>query len=248
MSQIDSKSSQNSLFVDIGNTSLKLGYCSSGSWKVPDRDISTTESLIQWLLEEETTFNRIVVASVRKDLTARLQSAITEMEIVLVNLEGINHQRLNYDTPQTLGIDRYLGCLGAWYDCNQPVVVIDSGTACTLDYMDAEGIYQGGVIMPGITVLQNAFNDFAPELPLSERIIPSNWPGKNTAESLQWGQFGLYLDGVRSILARYQKHQGDFRLYLTGGDAKELSRHLNIPCKRDPFLIFKGMVAYLKER
>ena len=97
--------------------------------------------------------------------------------------------------------------------------------------------------MPGVQSVMNIFKISAPELPEIEKEIPKNWPGKNTEESLQWGQIGFFIDGVQSALERYKNKYGDLELYITGGDAETISELISESSKKDLFLIFKGMEA-----
>lgn len=214
-------------------------------------------------------YDRIVLASVKRrfqadDLQGWLRSETVDTE----NLEkagspgvrgtrktpeilGITGSDLSpgmhrYFTPDTLGIDRYLACLGAWSrDEATPVVVSDAGTACTIDAMDAGGVYHGGVIMPGLQMLIETLGGGADGLfPVSPRL-PDHWPPGSTTAALQAGTAGSYLAAWEAHVRRTRDLFPDARVWLTGGDADFLEQSTYIECLRDDFLVFEGMHHWL---
>lgn len=245
MSKIDSLNSKKTLFVDIGNSSIKVAFTEDGIWEKVNDSFKSVTYLISWLNSHLDSVEKLIIASVRKDHFLLLKNQVTDLKIVHISIQDIDFDRVSYTTLNTLGIDRYLVCLGAYHEVKKSVVVIDAGSACTIDMMDGKGIFQGGVIMPGLQSILNIFKSSAPELPEISPEIPKIWPGKSTAESLQWGQVSLFRDGMRSSLERYKEEFGEFSLFITGGDSKIVSNLISIPSKRDEFLIFKGMKAFI---
>jgi type III pantothenate kinase len=246
MSKNDSENSKKTLFLDIGNSSIKVAFRNNNAWEKSTDNFKSVTYLISWLNQHKDSIQDLVVASVRKDHFELLKNQVTEFEIKNIEISEVPEHNLNYETPKTLGIDRFLGCLGAYAQEKQSVVVVDAGSACTIDIMNENGVYQGGVIMPGLQSILNIFKTSAPELPTIEIEIPTKFPGKSTAESLQWGQVAFFVDGINASLKRYQESFGDFSLYLTGGDANAISKLISINSKRDEFLIFKGMEAFIR--
>lgn len=245
MSKNDSTNSKKTLFLDIGNSSIKVAFKEEGQWKKASDHFKSVTYLISWLSSHKDSFGDLVVASVRKDHFKLLENQIVDHRIIEIRIDDIASEKLDYSTPKTLGIDRYLGCLGAVEQVHKSVVVIDAGSACTIDLMDENGIYRGGVIMPGLQSILNIFKLSAPELPEIEVEIPSTWPGKNTAESLQWGQVGFFKAGIESALNQYYEEFGTFELFITGGDAEKISELIDDTSIRDEFLLFKGMDAFI---
>lgn len=245
MSKIDSSQSKKTLYLDIGNSSIKAAFKEDGSWQRVGDSFKSVTYLISWLNKNRDSIEKLVVASVRKDHFRLLYNQIEGLEILEIRIEDIPSEKLDYFTPKTLGVDRYLGCLGAVNHAKKRSVVIDAGSACTIDMMDSNGTYKGGIIMPGLQSVMNIFKVTAPELPDIEPKIPQNWPGKNTIESLQWGQVGFFVDGIESALERYKSQYGDFELYITGGDTDIISELITESSNKDAFLIFKGMEAVI---
>lgn len=245
MSKNDSTNSKKTIFLDIGNSAIKAAFKKDGKWERASDNFKSVTYLISWLNNHTDSIGELVVASVRKDQFELLQNQVNDQSIMNIRIEDIPLEKMDYNTPKTLGIDRYLGCLGAFKKVGKAVVVIDAGSACTIDLMNDEGIYQGGVIMPGLQSLMNIFKISAPELPTIEPEIPSEWPGKSTSDSLKWGQVGFFIDGIESALNRYKKQYGDYELFITGGDAEIISKLISTKPKKNDFLIFNGMEAFI---
>lgn len=242
MSDIDSFEIKRTLFMDVGNSSIKGAFYKDDEWvNLHPKGVTSAADFIEWIKVRSKSFDSILIASVRVDITSALKDALSMFEIKMITIHDVPDYKIDYKTPKTLGVDRYLGCLGAIQHTSKGVVVIDGGSACTLDYMAADGVYHGGVIMPGLNLILNVFREKAPELPLVELGIPKEWPGKSTQESLQWGQAGVFRDGIKAILTRYREHFGDFDLYLTGGDAKDISSLIDEEHIVRPNLVFDGM-------
>ncbi len=130
---------------------------------------------------------------------------------------------LDYKTPQTLGLDRFLVCLAAWKESDKEnVIVIDAGSACTVDLMSDEGIFKGGIIMPGLQILKDSMKDRLPELPEAPDSIPEEWPGKSTVECIEWGVNGGFLLAIKGFIERYKTCVSDPKIYVTGGNGRQI--------------------------
>lgn len=242
MSNFDSNNTDSTIFVDIGNSSIKIGFLEDEKWTVHTfndalKAAHEINNYVQPVLQ-------VIVSSVRENVSEALINALEHNTVKRITVQDIDPSKLDYETPETLGIDRYLGCLGAQSIAEKPVVVIDSGTACTVDYMDANGVFHGGVIMPGFRSVLNIFKETAPELPEVEVAIPETFPGKSTKTSLQWGLVGFFMDGLISVLQAYDSKFPDYELYLTGGDADLLSLLLGDLGEVRQHLVFEGMKQF----
>ncbi len=236
------------LFLDVGNSSIKAAYIREGEWvNLNPEGVKSAADFVNWLKKESLAIEELVIASVRKDLTRALGASLKSYKVRELRIRDVPSFRIDYRTPETLGVDRYLGCLGASLYASGGVVVIDAGSACTIDYMSPDGVYRGGVIMPGMDALIHIFRDKAPELPPVEVKIPAGWPAKSTQESLQWGQIGFFMDGVKAALRRHRERFSDYDLYLTGGAAKDIQRLLDEEAILRPNLVFEGMQELLAE-
>jgi len=242
MSNFDSIQTEKIGFLDVGNSTIKLGLRRKDHWEI--HPFSKADELAAMLMNIGIEY--LIVCNVRPSVEW-LENLAQVYSVVVLETADIPLQKLKYSTPETLGMDRYLACLGAWSLHHSPVVVIDAGSACTIDFMDKNGVFNGGVIMPGIQTLLRVFHKPAPGLPNFDFQIPDNFPGLSSRDSLQWGLSQLFLDGVKANLSRYRNEIGDFELVLTGGDSKQLAFYLGVEAEIRPDLIFMGMEAFLED-
>ncbi|WP_430886742.1 type III pantothenate kinase [Helicobacter gastrocanis] len=133
-----------------------------------------------------------------------------------------------------LGVDRIAACLGL---CGKSGVVVDAGSAITIDLMD-HGTHLGGVILPGLASYAHAFKSIskALDLPLNLRVDLKSLPNA-TADALGYGV-------LQSVLLTLQHLIGERRAYFTGGDGKFLANFFSNGLY-DGLLVFHGMLAVL---
>lgn len=242
MSKIDSATSKKTLYLDIGNSTIKGAYKMGTQWMgLTDERLFSALELVNWIQNHPDSFSKVVLSSVRDDVTEAIAQELNHLEIMELSVSDIPRDLLNYETPKTLGIDRFLSCYGATNQTNKSVVVIDAGTATTIDFMDQDDVYHGGIITPGLWGFTEVLSRKAPSLPFVELEIPKIWPGKNTVDSLKWGQAGFYIMGIRGVLNRYEKEFGDFELFITGGDGAVIGSMLERESKMRPYLVFEGV-------
>jgi type III pantothenate kinase len=241
MSNFDSIKVENIAFLDVGNSTFKLGQRKEDQWQI--QWFKSAKVLGEALKVQD--YEYMVTASVRatKDWADDIAQ---EIPVALLEVADVPKELLSYETPETLGIDRFLGCFGAHCLSDKPVVVIDCGSACTIDLMDGDGVFQGGVILPGVRALLQVFGIAAPALPTAEFLIPAKFPGKSSKASLQWGIAQFLVDGIRANLARYEAEIGDFELFVTGGDGELILPHIQQKAAFRPDLIFLGMEALIE--
>jgi type III pantothenate kinase len=242
MSKIDSESPKKPLYLDVGNSSIKGAFRGGSNWKAIHANPNFTASaLVQWIDAHPNAFSKVIAASVRKDVQQAISQALKDVPLSVLTINHIPAELLDYETPKTLGIDRFLVCYGATAQTTNAVVVIDAGSALTIDYMDQEDVFHGGLIAPGFSGFADVLTQKAPALPRVEPDFPKNWPGKNTINSLKWGQTGFYKMAIEGVLAKYEEAFGAFDLFITGGQATLIASMLDYEYRVRPFLIFDGM-------
>ena len=133
--------------------------------------------------------------------------------------------RLDYKTPATLGPDRIAAACGAWgLHPGEASLVIDAGTCITVDYLDAEGVYHGGAIMPGLGMSLRALHEHTAKLPLVEPVAaPPRIPGRTTEESILAGTAGAAMLALAGFVTIYRQRSPGLHVLLTGGDAGRLT-------------------------
>ncbi|MBO6587253.1 MAG: type III pantothenate kinase [Gracilimonas sp.] len=242
MSKIDSNSSKKALYLDAGNSSIKGAYKKGVNWEaIHTQKNYTASELVQWIDDHPESFSHIVLSSVRDDVRKAIRSELSHVNLLELTTSDIPRELLDYETVETLGIDRFLACYGATDQVSDAVVVIDAGTALTIDYMDQDDVYHGGLIAPGLSAFGGILPQKAPALPNVEMDIPEIWPGKSTIDSLKWGQAGFYKMAIQGVLKKYEDTFGHYELFVTGGDASLVELLTDRECKVRPFLVFDGM-------
>lgn len=150
--------------------------------------------------------------------------------------------------PHRVGIDRALNALAANVvrPADAASVIVDTGTATTVDRVSADGVFEGGAILPGFELCAKALHRYTALLPLieiEELAAETHAPlGRNTREALRSGLFWGQLGAVRELLARLAPDGSPAPLVLlTGGGAGLLAPHL--PAARwEPHLALQGLV------
>ena len=110
--------------------------------------------------------------------------------------------RLNYKTAETLGSDRISAAVAAWQRYpHKNVLIIDLGTCLTIDLLDKNGTFQGGLIAPGIQMRLDAMHKFTNALPKVEINRNVTFPGKSTSESMQVGAYQSVANEINGYIA-----------------------------------------------
>jgi len=160
-----------------------------------------------------------------------------------------------YRLPQQLGVDRWLAMLAAFHlprrAHDQPLCVIDCGTALTLDVLDASGQHLGGYIAPGLLSLQGALVektadiDIEPAQPAAVKV-----PADNTADAVVHGCAQLLLGGIRQLLADCLPAAARPCIVLTGGDAQWVKAGLGLSTETvfEPLLVNQGLRLVASEQ
>ena len=143
-----------------------------------------------------------------------------------------------YDKPEMLGVDRWLAMVAAWDLCASEVLVVDVGTAMTLDVIDASGQHQGGYIVPGYNTLVNSLNNGADSIQVPEAFSSGLGLGRVTAEAVHHGCLKMLLAMIEQERAQWPKAQ----LVLTGGGAKLLCQALPDSVIYRPDLVLEGLI------
>lgn len=151
--------------------------------------------------------------------------------------------------PVTVGTDRLLAALGAFSRCRSACVVIDAGTAVTVDFVDGTGVFQGGVIAPGLRMMLRALHDGTAQLPdVTPEAEPADLPfGRTTASAMQLGAMAAVRGLAHLQVDRYAEFYGAYpRVIATGGDAPLLFGDDQIIEHVVPDLVLMGMVEAMR--
>lgn len=232
--------------VDVGNSRVKLGLFESldGPHGLPEPAATLTLTsdldplqLGEWLRRSAEA--NWLIASVQRATSAalvdRLQAA---------NVHNVRHLvaadlplTINVPEPERVGIDRLVNAVGA--NClraaGHGAIVIDIGSAITIDSVSENGDFLGGAILPGIGMSARALHEFTDLLPLSEMTELHDAPnplGTNTVAALRSGLFWGAVGGMREIAGRFASQLSQLsqpHVFLTGGAAPSVAQYLVPP-------------------
>jgi len=155
----------------------------------------------------------------------------------------------SYSIPTKLGIDRWLAFLAAFKDANAPVVVIDIGTAMTVDVVDEDGAHLGGWISPGFRLMNLALTEHTALVRSGGHHGDELTFGISTKSCVQNGSRAAL---AGTVLYAMQKAKSMFKndvtpiLYLTGGGINHLPPEIVELGKNRPHLVLEGLALYVK--
>lgn len=178
-----------------------------------------------------------VIEYIRKHLTVKPQSIGKDIPIPVSVLT---------QHPEKVGVDRLVNALAAFEMTKNRTIVVDAGTAITIDVISDKGAFLGGIISPGIGMSLKALHHFTALLPEISIDKPGRVLGKNTEEAIQsgvyWGTIGM----VSRIITMLCDELGcQPTIIATGGNAKILAREIPLITSVIPFLTLEGIkIAY----
>ncbi len=251
MDRPNAGSSEPILAVDVGNTHVVLGlyegWTLTGAWRLetdPGRTADEYAVLVRALVP--TRPRGVVLASVVPPLTATFLDLCRRLwgtEPLVVGPGIRTGVRLRVDNPREVGADRVVNAVAAYRRYGGPTLILDFGTATTLDVVSADGEYLGGAIAPGVRLAAEALSARAAKLPRVELAFPPRVIGRNTIHAMQsgllWGYVGLVEGLVRR--AREELDAPQARVIATGGLASLLAPHLPCLDRVHPDLTLEGL-------
>jgi len=146
-----------------------------------------------------------------------------------------------YDNPKEVGADRIANAVAAYDLYGGPSIVVDFGTANTIEAVSEEGQYLGGAIFPGIEISMDALFGRAAALRRVELLAPRNVIGKSTVESIQSGAVYGFSGQVDALVDRFQAELGQCTVLATGGLAEPIIKHSRTIQHYEPWLTLQGL-------
>lgn len=235
------------LSIDIGNTLTKVAVFASEEIIYYQRFNTLTVNDLMLLIEK---------FQIKKSIISTVDEEIEELELFLkakteyvrfstVLTNGVQNK---YQTPSTLGLDRWAAVLGAnAMFPNNTSLVIDAGTCITYDLLNLEKAYFGGAISPGIVMRFKAVHEFTGRLPLvawdPKMPVPE---GKDTETAIKNGVLQGVINEISGFIELNNIKESTLKVILTGGDAdflfNQLQNSIFAPqIIKDPYLVLKGL-------
>ena len=247
----------NLIAINIGNTRSHLGLFTSGELNQSDRfDNANLGTIVQtittwWRDLAELPGAAILLASVNDPIANSIASAVEDQLTIEVYRVGDDVPipiGTQLDRETITGVDRLLNAAAAYDRIKQALVVVDAGTAITVDFVDGEGTFHGGAIAPGASMQLRALHEHTAQLPELKFKAPEDEPfGRNTAQAMYQGVFHGIRGMVQRLVEQYAEHYGAFPLVIaTGGDAPVLFEKEELVDRIVPELTLMGIAAAAK--
>ena len=206
------------LVVDVGNTNTVIGAMADGTvryrWRISTKSRTTDEfgmlllELIRFEEIDPEDFSGVCVSCVVPSVLYAIEKAsrrYLNLEALVIGKGIRTGMRVRTDNPREVGADRIVNAVAAFERYKSPLVVVDFGTATTLDCVNSNGDYLGGAISPGFQISAEALFNKTAKLPKVEVDQTNTVIGKNTISSMQAGLFWGYVGLVDGLAARCKK-------------------------------------------
>jgi type III pantothenate kinase len=245
------------LLVDIGNARIKWAVQESGSWKTGEplmRQQRAFKDLARPAWKELGTPGRVIVSSVagedyRKSVhtwVKRRWKVIPEFLHAEAHQCGVSNA---YSAPERLGSDRWANLLGVHAHYKGPAVVIDCGTAITIDAIAGDGTHLGGLIVPGMDLMTTALTGGAAGVQIQEKDRQEvSLLGRSTEAAVSGGVLYAAVSLIDRVSLDLKLELGNAAsILLTGGDAIRILPLLSSKPDYDPDLVLKGLAVFAEE-
>ena len=244
------------LAIDIGNTSINIGLFDGSvirqSWRISTRysEMADEYAVLFISLMEASGYDisKVQICAVCSGVP-KVRTSIVDMLRRYFKLDPLvvtsgvkTGMKILTDNPKEVGADRIVNAVAAKNKYNKAAIIVDLGTAITLDIIDSKGDYLGGVIAPGIELAAQSLHDKAAALPSVELSAPPKVIGKNTVDAMKSGIVYGYADLVNGLVGRAKAELGEDAIVVaTGGYAEMIAPHANSIMEVEPTLTLYGL-------
>jgi type III pantothenate kinase len=248
------------LAIDVGNTNIVLGVFDGEtlvhSWRLQTLRERTSDELgllVDGLFAhgqiDKSGIRGVILGSVVPPLTGTFQAMVARyFGVPTVTIEpGLDTgMPIRYENPSEVGADRIVNGIGAWERFvrgkGRPMIVVDFGTATTLDAISAKGEYLGGAICPGVQISADALFQRAARLPRIDVRKPARIVGRTTVGAIESGLFFGYVGMVEGLVKRMSQELGGNAICVaTGGLADVIAPEVPQIEHVDPDLTLHGL-------
>ncbi|HRP97280.1 MAG TPA: type III pantothenate kinase [Rhodocyclaceae bacterium] len=230
------------LVVDAGNTRIKWGVVRDGIWLGEGALAHDAADALEQVARAHPGVTHVFGANVAGPTTgARIEAALHTVAPPIQWLRASAHRcgvRNLYDEPSQLGVDRWAALIGAHALHRGACLVVNAGTATTIDMLAASGEFCGGLILPGDELMRRALAGNTAQLPFAAghyRTAP-----RNTADAIASGCLTAQLGAITLTFERLAAQPNAVCL-LSGGGAARLEPLMTIPFRRVDNLVLKGL-------
>jgi len=244
------------LAIDVGNSRMKWGLSGPRGWRLqgvtPNAEIGALAARDWHSLPRPT---RVVGVNVAGEaMRVRVEAQLARWRLTpewLTATDAACGVTNLYARPAQLGPDRWASLVAAWRRANRTdlfppaCVVVNAGTAVTVDALDADGVFRGGLILPGLRLMLQALAENTAGL----KVPPGAFQAfpDNTADAIYTGSVQAICGAIGEMRRRIDTDPAHVRCYLAGGAAPEIGVHLTPPVEIIDTLVLEGVLALAGE-
>ena len=241
------------LLIDIGNSSLKWCITDSNglsamSQELYPKDITADFFIHNWRVLEQP--NDIVVSCVAQNTVwLALEKACFELwDIKVQKVNSLKKQfgLINaYENVSSLGSDRWCAMLGGLHQANSDFIVINAGSALTIDVVNEAGQHLGGYIVPGINMMKKSLGLHTAQVQVdsTSNVLTDLSLGHSTEECVESGIHLLVVKFIEAIYKKVSLDMNGCQTFVSGGDAKSITDLLSFNSDVVPDLVLRGLAV-----
>jgi len=245
--------------VDVGNHRIKLGLLETDSGEgppEPSRWLAIAEHDLEldrigeWLSASACEAVSWSIGSVNRPTASRLidwlRTARPDDHVTMLSAGDLPLE-VALERPDMVGIDRLLDAVAANHlrRPDRPAIIVDLGSAITVDLVSSQGVFLGGVIMPGIAMSARAlheFTDLLPEIEMSELCTPPPPLGTSTVPAMRSGLYWGAVGAIRQLIELLGDHvTGEREVFLSGGAGPAVAELIGRSVRHVPHLTLAGI-------
>lgn len=231
------------LLLDIGNSRIKWALLEAGRQSPMGALDHSAMASLQQVFARISAPSRILVSNVAgEEVATRVRELCAVWECPVEFVKARSEQcgvRNGYTQPQRLGSDRWAALIAAWHEVRGACLVVNCGTATTVDALSAQGEFLGGLILPGVDMMQRSLAMGTAQLAATEGGM-KDFP-LDTADAIHSGAVRATLGAIESQFLLLCAKEAGARCVLSGGAAVKVGAHLSIPFDHVDNLVLRGL-------
>ena len=248
------------LLLDVGNTRLKWGIGEGGAIRrtghIPQariRDKGLQVLTTKLPRRVDTVFASNVAGTSFATRLSGLIAAHCNCDVHFAKVEREALGVINgYKQPRRMGVDRWVAILGAFAEFGRACLIVDAGTAVTIDALADSGEHLGGQILPGVRLMASALSSETSDIPKVNNAGKSTDAAiemfaANTAGAVRQGALNAVTGAIERAIRAMRSGDYDPTVVLTGGDASRILTALAEPPEHRPHLVLQGLLRMLED-
>jgi type III pantothenate kinase len=234
------------LLIDVGNTRIKWAYVEADHWLAEGATgmnewLSLKQAFASLPEPNKILISNVACAEAAQQVREGCAAWSCPVEFISARAKQCGVQN-TYEQPEKLGSDRWATLIAAWHHEHAACLVVSCGTATTIDALSVQGEFLGGLILPGLDMMQRSLTTGTAQLQMNERNRTGRdlqkFP-RNTTDAI----FGGAIQATTGAILRQYELLGmpNARCLLSGGAADSVQPYLTLPLLRVENLVLRGL-------